>query len=304
MNNVLNYYYQLYPTNIHQNNKTFYFEIDSNSYIFTPIMMDYQKLQNLYNLSNKLIQFQIFVHQIIPNTNNELITKVNNIPYILTKQFHTSKEPIDLLDLLRFQDQTSFLIDQSKKINWKYLWISKIDYFEYQINQFGKKYPIVRKSCSYYIGLAEMAISLLNFLDSRSPHYNLVLSHQRTTHQTTFSDLFNSLQFVVDSKTRDVAEYFKDKFIHNFYIMDEINDFLNQNLSSDEYLLFFARMLFPSYYFDYFEMIISGNKKEKEILKIIEKSKDFEELLVELYYTIQQYTRLPEIDWFKFYDRY
>ncbi len=304
MNNVLNYYYQLYPTNIHQNNKVFYFEIDSNSYIFSPLPVDYQKIKELYNLSNQLIQFQIFVHQIIPNTNNELITSVNNIPYILTKQFQTSKESINLLDLLRFQEQTSFVIQQNKKINWKNLWSSKIDYFEYQINQFGKKYPIIRKSCSYYIGLAEMAISLLNFVDLEGTHYNLVLSHQRITHKTTFSDLFNSLQFVIDSRTRDVAEYFKDKFIHNFYIMDELNDFLNQSLNSEEYLLFFARMLFPSYYFDYFEMIMRGDKAEKEILKIIEKNKDFEELLVELYYTIQQYTRLPEIDWFKFYGRY
>ena len=42
------------------------------------------------------------------------------------------------------------------------MWIRKIDYFEYQISQFGKKYPIIRESFNYYVGLAENGISLLN----------------------------------------------------------------------------------------------------------------------------------------------
>lgn len=304
MNNVLNYYYQLYPSNIHQNNKTFYFHIEKQSYIFLPTTLDYKKLQEIYKISNSLIQYQIPVHQIIPNNNAELVTLVNGIPYILLKQFQTLQDPITLLDLLKFQEQTAFLINQHNKINWKTLWENKIDYFEYQINQFGKRFPIIRKSSSYYIGLAEMAISILNFVDLSSAQYPLVLSHQRITEKTTYKDLFNSLDFVVDSKTRDVAEYLKNKFLHNFYIMDDLELFLSQYLNGNEYLLFFARMLFPSYYFDCFEKIINEPKKEKDILLIIEKNKDFEELLVEIYYIIQQYTSLPEINWFKFYDKY
>lgn len=304
MNNVLNYYYKLYPSNIHQNNKLFYFEINSIKYTFTPTHLDPKKLQEIYQLSNTLIQYQIPVHQIIPNNNNELITVANNIPYILLKQYETSKEEITLLDILKFQRLSYFLIDQNEHNNWKSLWESKIDYFEYQINQFGIKYPIIRKSASYYIGLSEMAISLLNFSQATSSNVPIVLSHQRINNKTTYSELFNSLNFVIDSRMRDIAEYFKTKFFDNFYIMDEIDDFLKSNISNEEYILFFARMLFPSYYFDCFEEIITQQKEEKEILFIIEKNKDFEELLVDLYFTIQQYTQLPEIDWLKFYNKY
>lgn len=303
MNNVLNYYYRLYPTNIHQKKKSFYFTIENNQYIFTPTELSQKKIQEIYSISNTMLQYQVLAHQIIPNYNNELITIVNGTTYILLRKFQTSQDPINLLDLLKFQNQTSFFINQNEKINWKFLWETKVDYFEYQINQFGKRFPIIRRSSSYYIGLAEMAITLLNFIDLSTANYSIVLSHQRINEKTTYAELFNTLEFVIDSRTRDVSEYLKNKFINNFYIMDEIDNFLNQNLTPDEYLLFFARMLFPSYYFDCFEDILNKTKKEKEILKITEKSKEFEELLVEIYYTIQQYTRIPEIDWFKFYGK-
>lgn len=35
------------------------------------------------------------------------------------------------------------------------MWVQKIDYFEYQVSQMGKKYPVIRESSIYYVGLAE-----------------------------------------------------------------------------------------------------------------------------------------------------
>ena len=48
------------------------------------------------------------------------------------------------------------------KCRWQDLWIKKIDYYEYQINQFKKKYPYLYQTFSYYSGLTESAIMLAN----------------------------------------------------------------------------------------------------------------------------------------------
>ena len=64
---------------------------------------------------------------------------------------------------------------------------------------------------------------------------------------------------------------------------------------------FFARMLFPTYYFDLFEDVVFSDLEEKELINVMDKSDEYEELLVDLYYKIQEFTQLPEIDWFKFY---
>ena len=57
------------------------------------------------------------------------------------------------------------------------MWVQKNDYLEYQTSMLGLKYPLIRESFSYYIGLAETAIEIVNSLEKTS--VSLVYSHRR-----------------------------------------------------------------------------------------------------------------------------
>ena len=60
-----------------------------------------------------------------------------------------------------------------------------IDYYETQIGENSKKYPLIRESFDYFIGLAENAISYLTYTKKETPktiYDNKVLSHNNLYH--------------------------------------------------------------------------------------------------------------------------
>ena len=61
--------------------------------------------------------------------------------------------------------------------------------------------------------------------------------------------------------------------------------------------MFFARMLFPTYYFDCYQQVILGDLEEREILKYIQNVNNYQFFLKELYFFLRQYYEIPEIDW-------
>ena len=163
-----------------------------------------------------------------------------------------------------------------KRVNWKELWEEKLDYYEYQMSELGLKYKKLRESFSYYSGLCECAIGLLNYTSNEVAMY---ATYKRGK--------------VMDSVTRDIAEYIKYEF---FYNNNEVQ-VGELYLTDDEYLLLMARLLYPSYYFDAYDNIMSGNIAENEIDNIIKKSDSFESLLKKLYKFIKQRSNIPNIDW-------
>lgn len=300
MKNALNYYYNLNPTSIHQINKNYRCYINGDQYMLILYDKDNYGINEIYELSNYLLQNKILCHQIVLNNNREIITTINNLPYILLKIFIKNRL-VNIDDILFF---SNFNIDQSKyknlvKNNWYDMWAQKIDYFEYQISQFGKKYPIIRESINYYIGLAENSISLFNNIN-RKRNSSLVISHKRIKNYEGIIEFYNPLNFILDCKVRDLSEFIKEKFFYDTYSLEEAKLAINRfGLLYEEYGMFFSRMLFPTYYFDYYEKIVSGDVEEKELLKIINKNSKYLEFLRELYSYLRQFINLPEIEWLK-----
>ena len=70
-------------------------------------------------------------------------------------------------------------------------------------------------------------------------------------------------------------------------------------LTNDEAILFLARMLFPSYYFDTYDEIIQGVKQEEKILIYLEKVDLYEDFLAKIYYILEIFYQIPEIEWIK-----
>lgn len=275
MKNALNYYYNLNIDNIHQKNKNYYFKVNNLQYMLLECINE--KINDIYSLNVYLTKNYPF-YKIILNKDNKVITIINETNYILLEINNNIKE-LNLNEIIKINNISIVNFNKLRRDNWYTLWTNKIDYFEYQINQIGKKYPIIRESFNYYIGLAETAISLIKSINNEGMY--LSLSHKRINNAF---DLYNPLNLIIDVRIRDICEYFKFCFFENKNIFKELELFLNYNkLSYNESVYFLARMLFPTYYFDLYEKIIANEVKEEEIKKIISKVDKYEKLLKYIY---------------------
>ena len=61
--------------------------------------------------------------------------------------------------------------------------------------------------------------------------------------------------------------------------------------------MLYARLLYPSYYFDAYEDVMNNNGDEKVIIKITDKVNEYEMFLKRAYEEISKYTNLERIDW-------
>jgi len=237
------------------------------------------------------------VHQIILNAQGQILTYVNNEYYMLMKVLYPENK-ISLNDILYLNNIDLTAPDVLIRNKWGNLWADKNDYLEYQISQLGKKHPAIRESVSYYLGLAETSISLVN--DLNSSNIKLFLSHVRIRERDTLFDLYNPLNMILDYRVRDSAEYFKDKFFNNNDIAEELNYFIRYiQLTYEEWVLFFARLLYPSYYFDLYEDIINGREEEEKLDNIVSKHEEYEKVLTIIYFNLRNYPSFPIIDYFE-----
>ncbi|MFA5602780.1 MAG: hypothetical protein WDA21_03530 [Bacilli bacterium] len=303
MKNVINYYYNLYPEVIRQINNHFLFPINNDKYYLVPYERPLNEIKDIFSLHQELIKKNILVHEIILNKENQPLTYVNNIPYILMKVYVNDIKAGDLSDIhdIALKSIGVQYNPSLSRINWFQLWTNKVDYLEYQISEFGKKYPILSDSISYYIGMAENAISYIKYttIESKTmPLDAFVVSHRRIEKDATLYDFYNPLNLIVDHKVRDLSEYIKTSFYENKNIWPELHEYFTHNPFSEYGLRFlFGRLLYPSYYFDIFEKIIDQKMKEEEIIPIINKVSDYEEYLYDIYNYLNTITFIPKVEW-------
>lgn len=292
MKNVINYYYNILFDDIHQTGQDFYFDINDTRYFFILFEGDIASLQNIYKLQSELLQRNLYVHQILLNKDGQIVTFVNGNPYILLKALYYN-DKINLKYVISF---SQIIMNPKEKYDWKRLWSEKNDHLEYQINQTKNRYPLINESFNYFIGLGETSIQLLN--EIKEQNIPSSIAHRRINSNNTIFELYNPLNLIIDTRTRDVAEYLKSKFFNEGNIDNELDDFLqNARLTTAEYYLFLARMLYPTYYFDLYEEIVSGKKEEKEIKKITDKISDYEKTLKKIYNYYKTFLPFTEIEW-------
>lgn len=296
MKNAINYYYDLVTYDIRHKGKQYRFTVDNFEYLLVLCDYDPKELEEIYKLDMYLLSMNVFVHQIILNKNNQIITYINNEPYILLKIFVKDTRKININDIILFENLPMYeYFIKLRKNNWREFWIRKIDFFEYQISEMGIKYPLIKESFNYFIGITETAISLLYNFNYNS---NLIISHRRVKINSTLQDLYNPLNLIIDSRIRDASEFFKSMFFNHNLDIHGIETYLrSKNLTGEELYLFYVRMLFPSYYFDLYEQVINGTISEEEIKKITNKIEKYQKLLKDLYFLLKSYANLPEIEW-------
>ena len=297
MKNAIMYYYNLVPNNIRQTDKYTKFSVKDDQFVLELVERNLDEINELYELTLYLLKINVPCHQIIPNINNSIITFINNQPHILMRVFVNSEQLITERDLLLFMN---VLMDNHKykkiiRNNLGQLWSSKIDYLEYQVSQFGKKYNVIRDSFGYYIGLAENA---LQFYKTIKNNVQLCVSHRRIKKDCTMYDLYNPLEFVLDTRVRDFCEYYKQKFFYDDIPFENFKNLIySNNLSENEIKLLFCRLLFPTTYFDMYESVIVDNIDERELIPIVTKTPQYEAILKKIYTLLFQYYHIDVIEW-------
>ncbi len=314
MKNALNYYYNLIIDDIHQTGKTFYFDDGHFRYYLVLYEGDVHLLHDIYNLHAELLNRGIYVHQIILNKDGQIVTLINGELYILMKVFYY-QETITFDKVLAFaginltllgldtvkgrswkERREAVDINQISRVDWGALWSAKNDHLEYQISQLGQKHPLIRESFSYYIGLGETSIQIVNSLSL--DNVTKVVAHRRIDKDDTVFELYNPLNLVIDVPVRDMAEYFKNSFFNGMDISQELNYYLLYGqLSHEEYLLFLARMLYPTYYFDLYEDIISGKESDEALKKITDRVDEFEQIIKNIYKYYKSFLNIAPIEW-------
>lgn len=288
MKNTIIYYYDIKVEDYRKSEKKFiFFDSDQNmEYEFVEYFGNIKEMIDIYMLLRYNNQMN---YEIILNKNNEVITFFDNKPYILLKNKNQKiKKEIELNDLLNKES----VINSKAKINWKKLWGDKNDYYENYLDNVKMKYPIIKSSLSYYIGMSELAINLLSYVNYNDIDY--VISHKRIN---KISDLYNPTNLLIDSRTRDIAEFIKLKYINDELNQEKIFDFIKFNyFSKDECILLLARLIYPTYYFDLCEKVCFYNEKEDKLNKIIKKNVHYESFLKVIYNILKNKQNIMVID--------
>ncbi|MBR1417268.1 MAG: hypothetical protein IJ572_05615 [Bacilli bacterium] len=299
MNNILKYYYNFKNIEI--------FPIDSNYLImdeknYTYLFYKIDKNINInfiLNILNK-IRKPNYYGNLILNTLKNYISKYEDNNYILIEIKGIINEEITLNDLINNNIKYRYLGNE-KNINLIDLWSKKIDYLEYQISQLSKNKQEVLNTFTFYSGLAENAISFLNVNKINYNNTHKTLTHTRISCNPLVLDYYNPVNILIDYDIRDYAEYIKSKVLKNDDILKDIIYILdNASLSIDDVKLFYARLMFPTLYFDLIEDILLNNIEEKEIDPYIENIERYINMLKDTYLEIKKrgiYIDIP--DWIK-----
>lgn len=277
--------------NLDEENYSFY--IDYQKFYFLVCSRPLEDLEEIYQISE---QQTIGYHHFIKNKFDSLITPYMGKNYCLLKVNGPENNEIDTLDILKdtvtYKNAKSTLL----RTDWGGLWSSKVDYLEYQISELGTTHKVARHSFSYYVGLAENAIEYYNLL--KPDELTTYISHRRLKYPLYSKDYYNPLYIVVDFKPRDYSSYFKMAFFEGVDVRKELKILIDKNIFTPlEYNLFFARLLYPSYYFDALQEVLENNLDDDNLLKYIEKVDDYEEFLRFVYEQIKPKSSMLKIEW-------
>lgn len=302
MNNILAYYYGFHPEEISHKDDKYFFEYLGNNYVLEIFKRPLEDVDCLYKINREMIKRNLLVHEIILNKENKILTYINNTPYVLMEIFINNNARINLAEVCHINNE-SIDINCDKilgRFDWVTLWETKNDYFESQISEIGTRYPNLSSYANYYIGLAENAIFYVREANGLNENVPRGICHKRINNKWNLFELYHPMNFVYDYRIRDVAEYIKSAFFsgENAYLLIE-EYFKNNYIGYKEALLFYGRLLYPSYFFDLYDEIVNNELDESLVEKVVIKSEEYEIFLMNVHLFLMRLynSYIPGIDW-------
>ena len=287
MEEFIKYFYNITVNKI--NNKSDRYILESNLKKYQ--LLDYKKDPNL--LYKNYILFKnskMCCHDIILNKDGNILSEYDGKKYLLLKENISSKRQILFSDIIN-----SFLVyDNNLFTNIKEKWEIKNDYYENIIKKISKENIVINESFDYYLGLSELSISLLNFVNFNNINY--YIQHNRINYKDTLEKFYNPVYMVVDSRIRDFALFIKSNFFNDIELSNIEYTIDKSNFNTDEMILLIARLLYPDYYYDILDNIIYNNINNEQLLNCIKKSSSYEEFVKKIYKHLYKYYNLPKIE--------
>ncbi len=303
MKDILINNYDTYDTHIKESDSYCFFVFNNKKYYFVPLNRTKEEFNEILQVNNELITKNIPTAKFVPNKYNEFLSTYEEKSYCLLEYNLDSETEVNILDMVNYDKYLK--VYNSKSIlyrnNWASLWSEKMDYFEYQVSELGMDKEIILNSFSYYEGLCENAIAYVNSTIKKfkiGPE-NIVLQRKRINYPNNIVNYFNPLNYCLDIEVRDVASYFKTLFFNDYdSLFIEIKAYLKtRRLSIYGYSLLYARLLYPSYYFDVYEKVIENKESEEKLIPIINKASDYEKFLKDMYYLLSCYAPIEKVPW-------
>lgn len=293
MKNKIMFYYQLDNIELTKIKDMFYFRYQKKLYSFEKIFN-----LNQFNEILKILKMNLSkkYFPIIPNIYHEFVCYIDDNWYALFLHDNFSFSFLEeIINVPKISLNSYYL----KKTPWNILWSKKIDYYEYQFKHIYNMYPIIDESFDFFVGMAENAISYIKYNLKQNYFQNgltLYLCHKRIHPD----NIFHPKNFVIDYYSREIAEYVKYLFFSDKYRTVNFFEFFRSiSFSYNDFILLYSRLIFPSYYFDIYDDIVSHKLQEYEIKKIILRINEYNAFLNYIYEIICRFVKIPEIIWIK-----
>lgn len=303
MKESINYYYNFNVDEVEKWEDVYRFKLGNAEFYFVPLKRIDAELDDIVMVSKELKSRGIEVHDILTNKFGSVVTNVYNQNYILLKPIGDVQEEYDLMTMIKLNKSLTLNQAKSKlyRNSWAKLWSDKIDYFEYQIRELGKDKQVILDSFSYYVGLAENAISYVNSTNMNykpMPMDKIVLSHRRINYPNYKLNFLNPISFIFDLEVRDIASFIKSSFFAGEDALNYLSSVLRVNQFSIYSLqMLYARLIYPTYYFDVYDKVMNQKLEQEKIIPIIEKADDYEKFLKQAYLEISKYAPIERIEW-------
>ena len=214
-----------------------------------------EELQSLNDFLQRLMQlFPTMGAQIITNRKGTFISEDDYGKVILVA---TKKQKMRIQDIIKIHKH---YVNSPSEIPYTTTYLSSL--WEEKINSIEQKilpsirvddfaYQKIMVAAIYALGLAENALQYLTeiAIDYGKEISPLTLSHRRLESLDSHT-VFDPLNLILDSPIRDIAEAWKYKVITTTELLQILPTY---QLSIKEVSLLFARMLFPTRFFDLLE---------------------------------------------------
>jgi len=275
MKKYIEYYYNLYIEQISFDSSKYYILSNNKKYILKKINREFD-IDGYKRIKNALNKYKYFFN-IVYNKYGNLVTTINNEQYVLLSLTNIPNETISIYDIKNDMHIRNNIVSNFRE-EWIKKWEQKIDYFEELLTNKKEFYSELYPVFQYYIGIGEETIMYLKSINDK--HDDLpTIQHYRLRLCSDLYYYYDPTNVVIDHCSRDIAEYIKSMIIsHNnidefIVILDE---YLNSHIfSNHDIKMMYARILFPTFFFDYIEEIEMHSKKEvkeKELARTLEKT--------------------------------
>ena len=258
--------------------------------MFYLVLNDVNLVENIYKY---IVENNIESFNIILNKEGNLFSDVDKKKYVLLRVKGILKYEVKF-------DEFKYYPVNSNGVNWGTLWSERIDYYEVQIRELGIKYQTVLNSFGMFSGLAENAILYFNmtmekFGDLES---NVGIVHNRVKYPCYLIDYYNPVNFVIDYSVRDIGEYIKSYIISDDFDFNNVITLINRMYLNDlMFNLLYARLLYPTFYFDVFDKIILEDGKDSDIVFTLDKIDIYLDTLKRLYDRFNNEYQMFRIEW-------